>query len=60
MDSIENFDPKGYINWIAKIAKQGDARIITVPKKYWENKIVNEEKLYRVYLVEIPENDDSK
>ena len=42
------------ISFPAKIAKQGsNARIITVPKEYWENGIIEEDKIYQVYLIEI-------
>jgi len=53
MKKLDEQDLKNSIGWISGIAKQGDARIITVPKKYWENKIIDEDKVYRVYLIEI-------
>lgn len=52
MKDIEDLDLKGAIPFISKIAKQGkDTRIITVPKRLWENKIVDENEIYIVYLV---------
>ena len=52
MKDIEDLDLKGYIPFIAKIAKQGDdTMIINVPKRLWENKIIDENEIYMVYLV---------
>lgn len=52
MKDIEDLDLKGAIPFISKIAKQGDdTRIITIPKKLWENKIIDENEIYMVYLV---------
>jgi len=49
-----NFKLTNPISFPAKIARQGNnARIITVPKEYWENGIIEEDKIYQVYLIEI-------
>lgn len=54
MKDIEGLDLKGAIPFVTKIAKQGeDTRIITVPKTLWENGIIDEDKIYQVYLIEI-------
>lgn len=53
MNDIDNITSGKQINWVARIAKQGDARIITVPKNYWESGLVDENKKYRIFLVEI-------
>ena len=61
MKDIEELDLKRAIPFVAKIAKQGeDTRIITIPKKLWENGIVDEDKIYQVYLVEIGKRKGSK
>lgn len=53
MKNIEDLDLKRAIPFIAKIARQGDdSRIITVPKRLWETGIVDEDKIYNVYLVD--------
>jgi predicted secreted protein len=59
MKNMENEDLKGAVSWVAKIAKQGDARIITVPKNYWENNIIDENKVYKIWAVPIADRDDS-
>lgn len=58
-EDVDELDLKRAIKWVSKIAKQGEARIITVPKNYWQNKIVKENKIYMVYLIEIGTREDS-
>jgi len=54
MVSPEKLDLSKAITFVAKIAKAGkDARIITVPKHYWENDIINDKKTYQVILIEV-------
>ena len=53
MKNIEDLDLKNAIRFVAKIARQGDdSRITTVPKRLWETGIVDEDKIYNVYLVD--------
>ena len=53
MKNIEDLDLKKTIPFVAKIARQGDdSRIITVPKRLWETGIVDEDKIYNVFLVD--------
>jgi len=61
MKDIEDLDLKKAIPFVAKIAKQGDdTRIITIPKTLWENKIIDENEIYQVYLVPTGKKKKSK
>ena len=50
---MEKPDLTKAISFEAKIVKQGkNTRMITVPKDFWENKIIDDKKIYQVYLIE--------